>query len=226
MRKNNFIRAVSIFLAAGVLLASAGCGGKTKTKTPELNQPVIENSTAVIEYTSINEKGEETNVTTVQDVNIPDLNKPVSGMSLAQKLESKNEAERFEKNKEDYNISEDEYNKIVEKADEWISFNYLFYVANSTPQRILFRNIKYNDNKDIKINSDLGCEYGVPSGSGMSIVFSGYVNSSKYESEDALKAALSEMGIQIIYTSVESIDDSVDDWSKVSTKTMDIDFTK
>ena len=226
MSKNTFIRAVSAFLAAGVLLATAGCGKEKAKQLPDLNQPSIENSTAVIEYTSTNEKGEETPATTVVNINVPDLNKPMTGLTLKEKLENKNEAKRFEDSKENYGLDSKEYKKLVEEADEWVAFNYVFYVANSTSSRILFRKIKYNESKDILLDTDLGCEYGVPSGGGMTIVFSGFVKSSRYETEETLKTALSEMGIQLIYTPVDSIDDSIDDWSAVETKTMDIDFTK
>lgn len=226
MNKNTFIRAVSAFLAAGVLLATAGCGKEKAKQLPDLSQPNVENSTAVIEYTSTNEKGEAAPATTVVDVNVPDLNKPITGLTLKEKLENKNEAQRFEKSKKSYGIDDKEYKKIVEEADEWVAFNYFFYVANSTSSRIVFRNIKYNENKDVLLDSDLGCEYGIPSGGGMTIAFTGFIKSSKYETEEALKSALAEMGVQIIYTPVESIDDSIDDWSAVESKTMDIDFTK
>ena len=226
MNKNTIIRAVSAFLAAGVLFATAGCGKEKAEQLPDLSQPNVENSTVVIEYTSKNEKGEEVPATTVLNVNTPDLNKPKTGLTLKEKLESKSEAERFEKYKENYGLDNKEYKELVEKADEWVSFNYLFYLANSTSSRIVFRKLKYNESSDVLIDGDLGCEYGIPSGGGMSIVISGFIKSSKYETEEALKAALAEMGIQIIYTPVDSIDDSIDDWSAVESKTMDIDFTK
>lgn len=227
MKNNTVIRAVSAVLAAGVLLAAAGCGGKdTKKKPEDLNQPAVENNTVVIEYPTTNEKGEEEIVTKTDSVPSSILNKPNTGISLAEKLENKQEKERFEKYIDSYEISEKEYKKIEEKAENWISFDYDFYVANSTSKRILFKYLTHNAKDGIIIDNDMGCEYGLPSGVGMIVSFSGYVDISKYESEEDMKAALSEMGIKIIYTSVDSMDDSIDDWSKVETKTMDIDFSK
>lgn len=226
MKNNTFIKAVSAVLAAGILLVSAGCGKETKGKPEPLNQPVVENDTAIIEYPTINEKGEEEMVTKTDSVLSSIVNKPVTGISLAEKLENKQEKERFEKYIDTYDISEKEYKEIEKEAENWVSFDYDFYVANSTSKRILFRNITHTAKDGIIIDNDMGCEFGLPTGVGMMVSFSGYFDATKYQDEEAMKAALAEMNIKIIYTQVESIDDSIDDWSAVETQTMDIDFTK
>lgn len=227
MNSNKTIRIISAFMAASILFATAGCGNK-KTTSPsqELNQPKVEDNTAVIEYTSVNAEGKEEDVTTVVNINIPSINKPVTGMDLAEKLENSNEMEKFENNKENYGLDDKEFEEVVNKAENWTTFNYVFYVANSTSKRILFRKISHTSLDGVLLSNDLGCEYGVPSGSGMTITFNGLVDKSKFDSEDALMDALSKMDIKIIYTTAESINDSIDDWDSIDTKTMTVDFSQ
>lgn len=227
MKNNTLIRLSAAIVSASILFSVAGCGKtEEKEKDLELNQLVVENSTAVIEYTSIDDKGQEVSATTVADVNAYDLNVPATGISLKEMLQNESQKRRFEMSKESYGLTDKEYEQIIAEADKWATFSYDFYVANSTAKRIAFANLEHTDKDGILIESDLGCEYGIASGHGLSIVFEGLVDSRKYSSEDELKKALSEMNIQILYTFVKSMDDNVEDWSKVEIRKMSIDFTK
>lgn len=224
--KNRIIRIISAVMAASVLLAAYGCKDGKKAVKQEVNMPDIKDSVARVDFTSVDQNGKEVNATTFYDVPAPDLNKAVLGLSAKETFEKEGAKENFKKNLDDYGIDDKQYEEIVNKQEDWQSYSYMFYIANSTPRRIAFRSVSHTDKDGIIINNDLGCEYGVPSGRGSTIYIEGMVDKSKYADEAAIKKALSEMNVKLNYTYVENMDDTVDDWSKVDIKTMDIDFTK
>lgn len=227
--KNKVIRVISVLMAAGILLSTCGCkanDSKNKKSDSGLTQPDIANSTAVIEYPTTDTNGKESVVTKVEDVQTPDVNMPVLGLTLQEKFEKEGEQERFKKNIDKYKISEKDYDKIVDKASDWQTFEYDLYISNSQSKRVAFRFIKHQNLDGIILNDDLGCEYGISPGYGMTVGFDGVVDKTKYKDEAALKEALSKMGVKLLYAYVTSADDTIDNWETVSTREMAVDFSK
>ena len=222
MNKNILIRAVSLVLAAGVMLTAYGC--KDNKKDSGLNQPTIENNKVVVEYTSVNEKGKEVEATNVIDINKDVVGQLNAGSSLNDTLKNDEAKDKFVNNSESLGINKEDAEQIVEEAEKWTKFSYSLYVTNSNAKRVAFRNLRATNTEDIIIEKDLDCEYGFNPGKGMMIFIEGLVNSAKYETEEEILAALNEMDIDIIYTYVESDLDSVDDWSSVTTAYMPVTF--
>ncbi len=233
MNKNNVIRGISLLLAAGVLLTAYGCKGDEEAATTTapttlvagVNQPVIENSTAVIEYTSVNDKGEYVEATKVVQVNDNAVGKLNTSSSFGEDIKDQKEKDKFLARNEDFGIDKDTAQDIVDNAASWTKFSYSVYIANTYASRIAFRKIKAANTENIIIDRDLGCEYGFNPGSGMSISIEGLVKTSAYETEEEIIAELNKTGLQIIYTLVDSADDSVDDWSKVTTAYIPVKIT-
>ncbi len=217
-------------MAAGVILGSYGCKADEKKKKDLINEkPEISSITTIIEYTSRDNKGKEKNATKVIDDYIPEINNKVTfGPLLSEKFsDDKNAKEQFKKNiKDEYGADDNKYEEIVKDAAKWQTFTFDYYVANPFPQRIAFKKITSAAKDGILLDYYLDGERGVPSGNGTYIMLEGMVDTSKYKDEAAIKAALIEMKPQIIYTFIQSIDDTVDDWSKVDTKMLPIDISK
>lgn len=224
--KNTVIRVISAFMAASVLLVTCSCGKTAGKKTEGPAQPDIKNSTAVIEYTSVDKDGKETEKSTVTKLEIPDMNTPVLGLTLEEKFEKKDAQKQFEKNIESYNIDKKEYEKIIEEKEDWQTFTYCIFVTNPLAKRIAFQFVTHKNIDGVILCDDLGCEYGMGSGYGMTIALDGMVNKAKFKDEAALKEALGKMDVKLLYTFVASMDETVDDWSKVETKELKIDFSK
>ncbi len=224
MNKNKLIRAVSLILAAVAVLTVYGCTDKGNSDT-EINQPSIENNTAVIEYKTTNEDGKEVDATNVVNVNGDTVGKLNAGSSLKDTIKDKDDEDKFISRNEDYGIDKDTAQDIVDKAEEWVKFSYSLYVANSHSKRVAMRELKATNTKDIIIDTDLGCEYGFNPGKGMTIIIEGLVNSAKYETEEEIIAELNKMDIEIIYTLIEGDATDVDDWSAVTTAYMPVTFT-
>ena len=223
MNKNVFIRAVSLILMACVILTAYGCkdGGKDNIG---IAQPEITGNQAVIEYTSLNDDGKEVDATNVVKVNKDSVGKLNSGSSLSDTLKDQEDEDRFLNRNEDFGISKDEAQDIVDNAEKWTKFSYSIYVANSNAKRVAFRLLKATNTENIIIDTDLGCEYGFNPGRGMHILIEGLVNSAKLKTEEEIIAELNKTDIDIIYTLIESDLDSVDDWSNVTTAYMPVTF--
>ncbi len=224
MNKNVIVRAISLILAAGVVLTAYGCGDKSD-KNPEVNQPVIENNTAVIEFTSVDENGKETDATNVMEVNGDAIGNLNSGSTLKDTLKDESDEEKFISRNEDFGIDKDTAQDIVNNAEKWVKFSYSLYIANSHSKRIAMKTLRATNTEDIIIDTDLGCEYGFNPGRGMSILVEGLVNSAKYETEEEIIAELNKMDVEIIYTLIDGDATDVDDWSEVTTAYMPITFT-
>lgn len=222
MNKNILIRAVSLILAAGVMLTAYGC--KDNKKDAGLNQPTIENDKVVVEYPSVNSDGKEVDVTNVIEVDDKVVGQLNAGSSLNDTLKNDEAKDKFVNNSGSLGIDKEEAEQIVEDAEKWTKFSYSLYVTNSNAKRVAFRSLRATNTKDIIVDTDLGCEYGFNPGKGMMIFIEGLVNSAKYETEEEILAALNEMDIDIIYTYVETDLDSVDDWSSVTTAYMPVTF--
>ena len=223
MNKNVFIRAVSLILMACVILTAYGCkdGGKDNAG---IAQPEITDNQAVIEYTSLNDDGKEVDATNIVEVNKDTVGKLNSGSSLSDTLKDQEDEDRFLNRNEDFGISKDEAQDIVDNAEKWTKFSYSIYVANSNAKRVAFRLLKATNTENIIIDTDLGCEYGFNPGRGMYILIEGLVNSAKLQTEEEIIAELNKMDVDIIYTLIESDLDSVDDWSNVTTAYMPVTF--
>ena len=227
MKRNTFIRVLSAVMAAGVLLGSYGCK-KEEPKTPAAEgKSEITSVTTVIEYTSIDSKGKEKQMTTVDTIEDPSVNKAVLGPKLSEKFSDNKEAkDKLKEHIADYGADEKKYDEIVKDAENWQTFTYDYYVANPYAKRIAFRTITSQNKDGILVNSDVGCEVGVPSGRAAYILIDGMVDKNKYPDEESIKKALGEMDICVKYTFLESADETVDDWSKVDVRTMPLDFSK
>ncbi len=224
MNKNVLIRAVSLFLAAGVVLTAYGCGDKDE-KEANVNQPVIENNTAVIEFTSVDDNGKEVEATNVVEVNGDAIGNLGSGSTLKDTLKDKEDENKFISKNEDYGIDKDTAQDIVNNAEKWVKFTYSLYIANTHSKRIAIRELKATNTENIIIDTDLGCEYGFNPGKGMSILVEGLVDSSKYETQEEIVAELNNMDIQFIYTLIDGNSTDVEDWSKVTTAYMPVTFS-
>lgn len=222
MRKNILIRAVSLFLAAGVMLTAYGC--KDNKAEGGLNQPTIENNKVVVEYPSVNNDGKEVDVTNVIEVDDKIAGQINAGSSLKDTLKNDEAEDKFINNSGSLGIEKEEAEQIVEEAEKWTKFSYSLYVTNTNAKRVAFRSLKATNTEDILIYTDLGCEYGFNPGRGMMIFIEGLVNSAKFETEEEIRAALNEMDIDIIYTFIDTDLDSVDDWSSVTTAYMPVTF--
>ena len=122
----------------------------------------------------------------------------------------------------DYNISKEDAKKIAENSEKWIGFYCNFYVVNTNKQRISTKEIQVEAAPDIIVNKNLDCEFNFKPGNGMTLSIYGYVNSDKYSDDQSLLKALNSMNIQLVYALTDET--SIDDWSKVTTKTMKIKF--
>lgn len=222
MNKNILIRAVSLLLAGGVMLTAYGC--KDNKDKGGLNQPTIQDNTAVIEYPSTDSNGKEVDATNVINVNDKAVGQLHAGSSLSDSLKDKEDKDKFVSRNEDLGLDKDKAEEIVEEAEKWTKFSYNVYVANSNSKRVAFSQLKATNTDDIIIDTNLGCEYGFNPGRGMSIIIEGLVNSAKYETEEEIIDALNAMDIDIIYTLIDSDLDSVDDWSSVTTAYMPVTF--
>ena len=239
MKKNTFIRAISLTMAAGVILGSYGCKsntepkaeiiyssesaeGKDKASTKELTSV-----TTVIEYTSVDKKGKEKQVTSIATIIDPGINNAHFGPVLSDKFSDDKDAKNdLKKKAEQYGTDEKKVEEIIDDAENWQSFTYDYYLSNPFSKRIAFRTISSTPKDGILLDGDIGCEKGVPSGAGTYIILEGLVDTNKYKDEAAIKAALKEMKPQVEYTFIESADDSVDDWSNVKTKQLPIDISR
>ncbi|MBR6530913.1 MAG: hypothetical protein IKT61_00230 [Clostridia bacterium] len=222
MKKSILIRAVSFLLIAAVMLTAYGC--KDNKKPTGLNQPTIVDNQAVIEYPSVDSNGKDVDATNVVNVDSEYVGQLNAGSSLEDTFKNEDAKDKFVNNSGSLGIDKDKAEEIVDDAAKWRKFSYNIYVANSNEKRVAFRSLRVKNTDDIIIDSDLGCEYGFNPGKGMMIYIEGLVNSTKYETEEEIVAALNEMEVDIIYTFIDSDLDSVDDWSKVTTAYMPVEF--
>lgn len=229
MKRNTFIKTLSLVMAAGVILGSYGCKaddnkkahiGKDKSEIPSI--------TTIIEYTSIDNKGHEKKATNIIDNFIPEMNNKVEfGPLLSEKFsDDKDAKEQFKKNIKSYGSDEKKYEEIIKNAANWQTFTYDYYVVNPYSQRIAFRTITSTTKDGILIDNDLGCEKSIPSGKGSYILLEGMVDTSKFKDEASIKEALKAMNPQIVYTFVQSIDETVEDWSKIETKKLPMNIAQ
>ena len=223
MNKNVLTRIAALVLVAGVLLTSFGCKkneGADDNNEPSshLVQPTIENGTMKYEYPSMNEVGTEVMVTKVTEVN-DFVNQLYAGKSL-----DKINKDRFISRYSSFGITKEQAEEMVKDGTTWKEFSVNIYIANVNSLGVSFRSITATNQENIKMDTMLDCEYGLPSGKGNYIAINGIVDSSKFETEEAILEALKGMDIQIVYTLLEDSAESVDDWSQVTTAYMPVKF--
>lgn len=222
MNKNVLTRVAALVLVAGVLLTSFGCknneGNEESESQVHITQPSIENGTAVIEYPSLNESGTEVMVTKVTEVN-----NFINQISVGKNLAEINK-DRFVPRFNDFGITKAEAEEMVKEGTTWVQFSVSIYIANVKSKTASFGMIKATNKDGIMMDTKLDCEYGIPSGKATYILLNGIVDTSKYETEEAILEALGGMDIQIVYALLEETGDSVDDWSQVTTAYMPVKF--
>ena len=224
MNKNVLIRAVSLIIAVCVLVTAYGC--KKGDSNGDINQPSIQDGTAVIEYTSTNGDGKEVDATKVVDVDDKYVGNLSAGENLKDEFEDEDEKDKFVSRNEDFGIDDDKANEIVENAAKWTKFAYNVYIANSNAKRVAFSMLKAKNTDNIIIDTNLGCEYGIVPGGTMMVMIEGIVNSSALETEEEIIAELNKMDIDVVYTFIDDdgLEAGIDDWSKVTTAYMPVTF--
>lgn len=225
MNKSNAIRVIAAALAICSVITAYGCKGKSEASPEgELNQASVKNSTAVVRYTSIDSKGKEVDETKViTNVNESAINVGTIVKKLNVDIKKDEDKKELAKEiKEDYKLDDNAAAKIVDDAENWAEFTYSIYVANSNAKKIAFRYIDAKGNDNVKVKSDLDCEYGLPAGVGTTIYFTGIVNLATYPDAEDLQNALAAMDISIRYTVLADGVEDVDDWDAVTTKVMSV----
>ncbi|HAS37157.1 MAG TPA: hypothetical protein DCS04_00815 [Ruminococcaceae bacterium] len=242
MKNKILLRVISLVMAASVVFAVGGCGKKdtvtddttAESKAQEVIdgkgnavQPSIDkDGKAVIKYTKVNSEGKKEDATTVVNVNSSVVNKPTMGSSLSDTVKTDGQKKTFVDNlvKKD-DVDKDKAEDIINKAEDWVEFGYSVYVANTNALRLITASIEIGSKNDnLILHKNLDCEYSIKSGSGMEIYISGLVNLAKYPDDQALLKELNAMNVKLVYTLAEDSITDIDDWSKVTTKTMDIKF--
>ncbi|MBO5420388.1 MAG: hypothetical protein J6A67_00395 [Clostridia bacterium] len=231
MNKNVLIRIVSLTLVGGILLTAFGCkkddtdGDPATSSQSEtmgiIEQPTVENGTAVIEYPSTKPNGSTVVVSTVA-TGIDFANQFRTGKKLDKLDQVKKD--RFVERCADFGIDSAKAKELVKNGTTWMEFSVDLYIANTTSKDVALKTLKAENTKHIIVDTQLGSEYGIPSGKGMYVSVDGIVDSSKYEAEEEILAALQKMGIKLAYTTLKNSADSVDDWSKVTTAYMPVKF--
>lgn len=225
MNKNVFIRALSLILVVCVIATAYGCK-KGDTANGEINQPSIQDGTAVIQYTSTDTEGNEVDATKVVDVDDKYVGNLTAGENLKDEFADEGEKDKFVSRNEDFGIDDEKAEDIVNNAEKWTKFSYSVYLANSNAKRVAFRSLKATNTENIIIDTDLGCEYGIAPGGGMYVLVEGIVNSAALDTEEAILTELKEMDIKVIYTLIDAdgLDAGIDDWSNVTTAYMPVSF--
>lgn len=223
MKRNNLVRIISLLSAAAVVLSAAGCKGGSKSKG-DLQQPVFENNTAVIEYTSMGKDGKKVDASTVVDVEDELTDTYYAGLPLSKKLVGKGEKERIEKRISDFQIDENKFKEIQDNAEEWETFSYLTYVANTSAKRIAFAYVSADKDDNLIIDTNLCCEYGMNPGNGMTIEVSGFINKKAYPDKEAAKKALGKLNLKLKYAYVADENETVEDWDKADVRYLPLDI--
>lgn len=147
------------------------------------------------------------------------------GLTVNQMFRTDDAKQAFIKNiNKTYKITPEKAKEILNKGNDWTAFDYTFYVTNTTKKRIYVKEIKATNGNDIVVNAEMDCEYSFGPGNGMSMNFNGLFNNKKYATDEDLIEALKGANVQIVYALIEVDQYDVDDWSKVQTKTLPVEF--
>ncbi len=234
MNTNILIRVTSLILVAGVLLTSFGCkkGDDEQTTTTadtnatgELALPSAENGTFKVDVTVYPEKvdgttksGATTKVTEkTGELYYISVQKPLDSVSENMKRHLKEKAG-------DLGIDKAKAENMLKKGTTWNHVNIFVYVLNSNSKDSAMRFVESKQNESLIIDTELDTEYGIPSGRGNHIALDAYIDTSKYETEEEIIEVLKTLDIKIVYTLMNDSSDSVNDWSKVTTAYMPVNF--
>lgn len=233
--KNRILKVMSALLAVMMVLTLFGCGKggddgvSTTDSKGNLVQPEVKNSTAVINYTSINNENKEVDATNIiTSINEGSINYISTGSKLNQSLKDDEDKKDFvEKVEEQYEITDDEAQQIVDKAENWVEFTYIVYVSNTNAKAMKFRMLECNQSENVKVSKDLNCEYGLDPGKAMVIAIDGLVNLTALPTVEELEKELSTMKISIKCalvdgSCVKGTAQEIENWSTVKYSLMPI----
>lgn len=203
--KNKIIKILSVAMAIMMVMFMFGCGKKdsdevsTTKSNGKLIQPSVNNSTAVIYYTSVNDENKEVNASNViTSIDENTINYVSTGTKLNQSLKTEEDKKHFVDGAEDkYGMSSAEAEEIVNKPAEWAKFSYIAFVSNTNAKCMKFRQLECESSKNVKISKELDCEYGLDPGKAMVIAIDGLVNLTELPTVEDLENALSGMKINV-----------------------------
>ncbi len=243
--KNKLIRIISATMAFSVILGAYGCkktepakntGTADDPSNPSAISEVVPVSgdlnkeTTVFEYTSVDSNKKEVQATKVVEYDKRALYNVVrSGENLKNQLkENKDLKEKMKQHIDNYNIDEKQYEEIVKKAENWVSFDYACFITNATPTRITTDRLSHTNTDGIVLDdyTSVGCEIGLDPGGYAEILLHGLYDESKYSDEAAVMDALSKMNIQVVYLPIENMDQTIDDFENPQFKTFPLTITK
>lgn len=219
MNKNILIRAVSMMLVAGVLLASFGCkkGEEAPTTTTttaegEVVLPSVENGTFKVEVT-IHDDEEGT-------TKVEEKTNELFYINIMDSLDNTSENMKnyiIEKSGE-WGIDEAKAKEMVKSGTTWMYVQVHVYVLNSKSKPVTMKYVNVGkQTESLIVDTALESEFGIPSGGGEYVTLDTYIDTSKYETEEDIIATLQSMDIKIAYAVIEDMFDTVDDWSSVTT---------
>ena len=233
MNKNFLIRLVSGLLIAGVLLTSFGCKkddeGETTTAgtnaTGELAIPSAENGTFKVDVTVYPEKVDGTTAAGAT-TKVTEKTGELYYISIQKSLDTANEnmKRRLTEKPEELGIDKAKAEEMIKSGTTWKHVSIFVYVLNSNSKDAAMRYVNSKQADSLIIDTQLDTEYGIPAGRGNHIALDAYIDTSKYETEEDIIATLQGLDIKIAYTLMDNSADSVDDWSKVTTAYMPIEF--
>lgn len=214
--KNKLIRIISVAMAVSVILGTYGCKKSDKPDADSTGTANENIATSVFEYTSINEKNKEVKATGVVEYDKRgNYNIIRSEETLKEAIDAdKNEAENIKKHLDNYNIDEKQFEEMVEKAEEWVKFEYSYIVVNPTPTRIAFNRLSHKNIDGVVLNdyASVGSEISIDSAQNSFIILEGMYDKSKYDDETKVLKALSKMDVNIEYIPIKNIDETIGDY--------------
>lgn len=224
MSKNILIRVVSMALVAGVLLASFGCkkGDEGQTTTVPVTEgdialPSADNGTFKVEVTvqDIKDGTTAANATTQVEEKTGEL----FHIKLVDTLDNVNENTKrhLTERTDALGIDKAKAEEMIKSGTTWYYVQIEVYILNSKSKTAAMRYVKANQTESLIVDTELETEFGIAPGRGSYITMDTYIDTSKFETEEEIISTLQSMDIKIAYTLMDSINDSVDDWSAVTT---------
>ena len=235
MNKNILVRLVSVLLIVGVLLVSFGCKddeeGQTTTAaaetsaTGEIAVPPTENGTFKVDVTVYPEKIDGTTASGAT-TKVTEKTGDLYYIRVQDSLDkaSENMKNYLTTNYEKLGIDKAKAESMVKSGTTWSHVSIFVYVLNSNSKDAAMRFVEAKQTESLIIDTELDSEYGIPAGRGTHIALDAYMDTSKYEVEEEFVKVLQSMDIKVSYTLMDVSSDSVDDWSKVTTAYMTVDF--
>ena len=219
MNKNILIRAVSMMLVAGVLLASFGC--KKGEEAPTTTTTTAEGE-VILQPTE--------NGTFVEEVPVRDKetgkvqnevkSKELFYINIMDSLDNTSENMKnyiIEKSGE-WGIDEAKAKEMVKSGTTWMYVQVQVYVLNSKSKPVTMKYVNVGkQTESLIVDTTLESEFGIPSGKSVYVTLDTYIDTSKYETEEDIIATLQSMDIKIVYAVIDDMFDTVDDWSSVTT---------